>query len=242
MLERKPHREICGLCHRVSRVSFFVPPEVWELATHHSQRHTIHCLQCFTEQADERGVEWCKGIQFFPYSRIAHDQKLAAAPARAHRVCPACNDNNWQERGGEPWQCDHPDCGAGDGEEVTQDTPPVSSVTSDPDRIVAEDFCKCGVFFPDVTDGIAEHKHGCVRRPKGGSVIRSTAYAAERAGTLRGAASMMVPAREVAEKLLPLIAAVAWVLTDMEDFNLPRVSQWKEKLREALTAADTSNA
>lgn len=34
---------------------------------------------------------------------------------------------------------------------------------NDPDRIVAEDFCECGVFFPDVTDGISFHRPGCKR-------------------------------------------------------------------------------
>jgi hypothetical protein len=69
-MKRKAHREICSLCHEVSRVGFWVPDEIWKLAVHHSQRNSIICLQCFTRLADERGVEWDLKIQFYPVSQI----------------------------------------------------------------------------------------------------------------------------------------------------------------------------
>jgi len=74
MTHRKTHREICSLCHEVSRVGFWVPDEVWELATHRSYRNSIICLRCFTRLADERGVAWDKWIEFFPrIERITED-------------------------------------------------------------------------------------------------------------------------------------------------------------------------
>lgn len=70
MNKRKPHREICSLCHEVSRVSFHVPNKIWKLAVHISQINNIICLRCFTRLADERGVKWDDGIKFFPTSQI----------------------------------------------------------------------------------------------------------------------------------------------------------------------------
>ncbi len=67
-MERKSHREICSLCHEVSRVGFHVPNEVWELSVHSSQINSLICLRCFTRLADERGVEWDKDIKFYPIS------------------------------------------------------------------------------------------------------------------------------------------------------------------------------
>ena len=67
-MERKSHREICSLCHEVSRVGFHVPDEVWELSVHRSQINSLICLRCFTRLADERGVGWDKDIKFYPIS------------------------------------------------------------------------------------------------------------------------------------------------------------------------------
>ena len=73
-MNRKPHREICSLCHEVSRIGFLVPDEVWKLAVHVSQWNDIICLRCFARLADERGVEWDKDIKFYPCSRITQDK------------------------------------------------------------------------------------------------------------------------------------------------------------------------
>lgn len=67
---RKPHREICSRCHEVSRVGFHVPDEIWRAAVHISESDSILCVRCFTQIADERGVEWDKEIEFFPVSWI----------------------------------------------------------------------------------------------------------------------------------------------------------------------------
>lgn len=72
-MRRNPHREICHLCNEVSRVGFHVPDETWQAALHESQWNSVVCLSCFTRLADERGVEWCQGIGFYPMSRVAHD-------------------------------------------------------------------------------------------------------------------------------------------------------------------------
>lgn len=70
---RKPHRQFCSVCAEVDRVMFLVPNEIWELATHESQRHNLICLACFTKMADERGVEWDKDIKFYPKSQITQN-------------------------------------------------------------------------------------------------------------------------------------------------------------------------
>ena len=68
--ERKPHRPFCHICNNVVRVDYWVPNEVWELAIHHSDQRTYICLECFTRNADERGVEWTKDIEFYPRSQL----------------------------------------------------------------------------------------------------------------------------------------------------------------------------
>lgn len=82
-IERNPHREICRLCHEVSRVGFHVPDAVWRAALHESQWNDIVCLACFTRLADERGVEWDKSIEFYPVSRAGFDRWLAEERAAA---------------------------------------------------------------------------------------------------------------------------------------------------------------
>lgn len=69
-LERKPHREICSVCNREYSIDYWVPNEIWELATHHSQRNNLICLDCFTRMADTRFVEWDKEITFEPHSLV----------------------------------------------------------------------------------------------------------------------------------------------------------------------------
>ena len=73
-VNRKPHREICSLCHEVSRIGFFVPNKIWEFAVHRSQINDIICLRCFTRLADERGVQWDNSIKFYPVSWITHNE------------------------------------------------------------------------------------------------------------------------------------------------------------------------
>ena len=68
--KRKIHREICSLCHEVSRVGFWVPNRIWWLAVHVSQLNNLICLCCFTRLADERGVRWDDDIKFYPVSQL----------------------------------------------------------------------------------------------------------------------------------------------------------------------------
>lgn len=67
-----PHREICGLCHRVSPVGFWVPNDIWEAVVHSHYLHSIHCLSCFIERADEKLINWSKEIKFYPVSLRSH--------------------------------------------------------------------------------------------------------------------------------------------------------------------------
>jgi len=73
-LKRKSHRQICQLCNEVDRVMFVVPDEVWKLALNEYFWNYIICLQCFTKQADERGVERDKDIKFFPVSQVTQEK------------------------------------------------------------------------------------------------------------------------------------------------------------------------
>ena len=68
--KRRVHREICSLCHEVSRVGFHVPNRIWWLAVHISQQNNLICLRCFTRLADERGVRWDDDIKFYPVSQL----------------------------------------------------------------------------------------------------------------------------------------------------------------------------
>lgn len=63
-----PHREICGLCHRVVAVGFWVPDDIWSAVVHHSYLTSIHCLNCFIERADEKLIDWSKDIKFYAIS------------------------------------------------------------------------------------------------------------------------------------------------------------------------------
>ena len=76
MMEGKPHREICALCHEISRIGFFVSDEVWKATIHLHYQNSIICLRCFTRLADEKSVEWDKNIEFFPVSWISLQGKL----------------------------------------------------------------------------------------------------------------------------------------------------------------------
>jgi hypothetical protein len=67
-----PHREMCGLCHRVSAVGFHVPNEVWKAVVHNSRIEDIHCLNCFIERADEKLIAWDSDISFYPVSLRSH--------------------------------------------------------------------------------------------------------------------------------------------------------------------------
>ena len=69
-------REVCQMCHEVSRVGFWVPKETWKLAVRKGFEHAIVCLPCFTRIADEKAVEWDKDIKFYPVSRVTHDRFL----------------------------------------------------------------------------------------------------------------------------------------------------------------------
>lgn len=94
MTERKPHRQICSLCHEVSRVDFWVPDNIWQLGLHESQWNSIVCLQCFTRLADERDVEWNRVIRFYPASRVSHRSQLGVSDEDVALAILAYND--WQ--------------------------------------------------------------------------------------------------------------------------------------------------
>jgi hypothetical protein len=76
---RKPHRQICSVCHREYGIDFQVPDHVWELATHRSQRNDLICLDCFARMADTRFVAWEEGLRIYPTSLITHIENHRAA-------------------------------------------------------------------------------------------------------------------------------------------------------------------
>lgn len=74
---RKAHRAFCSICNEVCTVDIWVPCEVWRAALHKDHWNGYVCVRCFTRNADERGVDWSKDIQFFPQSRVAFDREVA---------------------------------------------------------------------------------------------------------------------------------------------------------------------
>jgi hypothetical protein len=79
-LPRLPHRQLCSVCKREYAVDFFVPNDVWELATHHSQRDDLICLDCFARMADCRFVQWDRDIEFVPRSLVSQMQIAGFVP------------------------------------------------------------------------------------------------------------------------------------------------------------------
>ena len=69
------HREICSLCHEISRVGFWVPDEIWKKVVHTSKMNDIICLRCFTRLADEKSIQWDEEIKFYPVSQKTHATK-----------------------------------------------------------------------------------------------------------------------------------------------------------------------
>ena len=98
-MTQHPHREICGLCHRVSPVGFWVPNEIWEQVVHHSQLHSIHCLTCFIERADEKLIDWSKNIKFYPVSLRSHIADLKLEGLLMKSVCAICGGTGIRKGG-----------------------------------------------------------------------------------------------------------------------------------------------
>jgi len=66
ILPRKAHRPFCGICSEVIRLDFVATDEAWELSLHINDRAGYVCIDCFSKQGDERGVDWSDGIKFYP--------------------------------------------------------------------------------------------------------------------------------------------------------------------------------
>ena len=63
-----PTRSICGLCHKRMAVYFYVKDEIWKAAIPEPIQPAEICFECFVEFADEKLLEWDKGIEFYPTS------------------------------------------------------------------------------------------------------------------------------------------------------------------------------
>ena len=63
---------MCADCRQTVRVDFKVPDEVWRAVFKETHGPGYFCVQCFGARADERGVEWCLDIEFFPMSQRRH--------------------------------------------------------------------------------------------------------------------------------------------------------------------------
>lgn len=68
-------REICKCCGAINAVGFSVPNSVWMDAVPARWRHDVLCLNCFTRFADEARIAWDATIEFFPVSRITHEEQ-----------------------------------------------------------------------------------------------------------------------------------------------------------------------
>jgi hypothetical protein len=77
-------REICSGCGRISRVGFSVPDDVWKTLVGWQEELLDHgvvlCLACFTERADDAGIEWDREIQFWPVSLVTHRRHVEDGP------------------------------------------------------------------------------------------------------------------------------------------------------------------
>lgn len=71
-----PTREVCQMCHEVSRVGFWVPNEMWLKASRKGFEDAIVCLSCFTRIADEKLLDWDSEIKFYPVSAVTHQGLL----------------------------------------------------------------------------------------------------------------------------------------------------------------------
>lgn len=65
---KRPHRQICALCHRQVTIDFWVPDKIWFSVVHNHYKNSIHCLNCFIIRADESLIEWDREIKLWPIS------------------------------------------------------------------------------------------------------------------------------------------------------------------------------
>ncbi len=65
-------RERCAACHKVSSIGFLVLDDVWETVVHPQFVHSILCIQCFVDRADEMLAGWDEDITFYPVSLRRH--------------------------------------------------------------------------------------------------------------------------------------------------------------------------
>lgn len=64
-------RQFCARCHKVDRVGFLAPKELWRLVAGPHWEHDILCLVCFGEIGDEKGVKWdVPELEFYPVSYV----------------------------------------------------------------------------------------------------------------------------------------------------------------------------
>lgn len=83
MTQRIPSRQKCHLCGRVMRLDFVVPDEVWQEAIPPGIRDAIVCFECFAARADEKLIEWNRGLRLIP--NTLRDQ-LALQCEHGHNV------------------------------------------------------------------------------------------------------------------------------------------------------------
>lgn len=96
------HREICSLCHRVNRVGFHVPNNVWQAVVHKSNQNSIVCLECFSHRADEKYIEWDKDIQLFPVSLYTHREHKSSPIERGAHTRPTTTADSATDAGDDP--------------------------------------------------------------------------------------------------------------------------------------------
>lgn len=74
--KRIPVRQTCALCGKIYKIDFFVRNDIWALAMPVRHRHSLCCLECFVNQADERMIEWDEHIEIVGFYSMAKQIKI----------------------------------------------------------------------------------------------------------------------------------------------------------------------
>jgi hypothetical protein len=65
-------RMSCQLCHKRHGTAFSVPTEMWQMVMLEKYWWGEVCLDCFSQEADEKLVRWCEVITIYPLSLVVH--------------------------------------------------------------------------------------------------------------------------------------------------------------------------
>lgn len=77
---RIPTRPLCARCSRYIVIDTDADPDLWAEVIGNTHGPGYICADCFARAADERLIDWTKGLRFRPYCLVqqAEIQKTAA--------------------------------------------------------------------------------------------------------------------------------------------------------------------